>query len=307
MAIGNRIKLFRNNNQLTQKQLAELTGLKTITIQSYELNKRTPSIKMINKLSQVLNVSVKTLLCDEIFENEILNKAINLMIPILPKGADDVFAYLEEYTHDYDSLYNLYNKNADYLPISCTKGLLNFIFKISEDDFEEIYKDLISTNVYDLDPKIKDYCDHLHNKIIDKTSTKQAKSNYNKSYDVEREKFENKYKKIGAKIDGNTVILPPISFEEMKEEVDKVLPALDAEIRFLSDPNVEKVFNYSFDELAKQGGYHELLITAIEKAIRDTLNNINAHLESGDLFDGVSSWITKESPLYEILKERKNK
>lgn len=81
---------------------------------------------------------------------------------------------------------------------------------------------------------------------------------------------------------------------------------MSPEIKFLSNPNVEKVFNYSFNELAKSG-YQELLILAIEKAIKNTLDDINTHLEAGDLFDGVHSWINKESPLYEVLKEIKSK
>lgn len=100
----------------------------------------------------------------------------------------------------------------------------------------------------------------------------------------------------------NTTSPDPITFQEMKEEVDSVFPSLDAEIKFLSDPNVEKIFNYSFDELARQGGYQELLIIAIEKAIKNTLSEIKMHLKNGDLFDGVSSWISKDSPLYEIIK-----
>ncbi|WP_051823855.1 helix-turn-helix domain-containing protein [Clostridium sulfidigenes] len=166
MAIGNRIKLFRNRNQLTQKQLAELLGLKTITIQSYELNKRTPNIETLNKISQFLNVSPKTLLSDEIFDKEILNKAISLMLPTLPKDADDVFAYLEEYTHDYDSLYNLHNQITNSLPVDCIKGLLNFIFQISREDFKDIYKYLILPGIYELDDEIKCYCEDLYMKSI---------------------------------------------------------------------------------------------------------------------------------------------
>lgn len=103
----------------------------------------------------------------------------------------------------------------------------------------------------------------------------------------------------------NKTILLPISFKEMKKKVDKIFPALAAEIEFLSNPNVEKTFNYSFDDLARKGGYQELLILAIEKAIKNTLMDIEEHLSKGDIFDGVSSWITKESPLYDIIKNEK--
>lgn len=283
MTIGNRIRLFRNKNQLTQKKLADLVGLKTITIQSYELNKRTPNIETLNRLSQVLNVSPKTLLSDEIFEKELLNKAISLMIPILPKGADDVLAYLEEYTHDYDSLYNLHNEISDFLPIDCIKGLLNFIFQTSREDFEDIYKYLIITEIYNLDDEIKQYCKDLYSQI----------------------EFENDCKRKGFIVEGNEIKLPPIPFDEMKSKVDKVFPELQPEVYFLSNPNIEKKFNYSYNELA-QKGYNELLINAIEKAIRTTLEDIETHLNDGDLFDGYRSWISKDSPLYKIIKNHDN-
>lgn len=278
--IGNNIKKIRKTKQISQKDFAELLKIPVSTLANYENNHREPNIETLNKISQHLNIPLKTLLADEIFEKEILNRSINLMIPLLPEGADDVFAYLEEYTHDYDSLYNLHNKTTDSLPVNCTKGLLNFIFQISKEDFRDIYKSLIATEIYNLGDEIKHYCEGLYSQI----------------------EFENDCKKKGFKVEGNKIILPPVTFDEMKSKVDKIFPALQAEIDFLSNPNVEKVFNYSFDELARKGGYQELLILAIEKAIRTTLEDIETHLANGDLFDGVGSWISKDSPLYDVIK-----
>lgn len=284
MNLGENIKNLRIKKGLTRQDLAKELNVSDSTISRYENNKREPNIETLNKISQYLNVPLKTLLADELFEKEILNKSINLMIPILPKDADDVFAYLEDYTHDYDSLYNLYNETTNSLPINCTKGLLNFIFQISKEDFKDIYKHLIVTGIYNLDDEIKNYCESLYSQI----------------------KFESNCKREEFVIDGNEFNLPPVSFNEMKTEVDNMFPALKAEIAFLSNPNVEKEFKYSFDELAKQGGYQELLILAIEKAIRTTLEDIRIHLENGDIFDGCSSWISKDSPLYKIIKNHDN-
>lgn len=204
------------------------------------------------------------------------------MVPLLPEGADDVFAYLEEYTHDYDSLYNLHNKTTDSLPVDCTKGLLNFIFQISKEDFRDIYKCLIATEIYNLGDEIKHYCEGLYSQI----------------------EFENDCKKKGFTVEGNKIILPPVTFDEMKSKVDKMFPALQAEIEFLSNPNVQMVFNYSYEEFSKKG-YDELLISSIERAIRKTIEDIETHLTNGDLFDGVSSWISKDSPLYEVIKKHR--
>lgn len=280
--IGNNIKKIRKSKHISQKDFANMLKIPVSTLANYENNHREPNIETLNKISQSLNIPLKTLLADEIFEKEILNKSINLMIPLLPKGTDDVLAYLEDYTHDYDSLYNLCNEITNSLPINCTKGLLNFIFLLSKEDFKDIYTYLIVTGVYNLNDEIKQYCEELYSQI----------------------EFENDCKRKGFIVEGNEIKLPPLPFDEMKAEVDKMFPALQSEIDFLSNPNIEMVFNYSYNELAKKG-YDELLISAIEKAIRTTLEDIETHLNNGDLFDGVGSWISKDSPLYEVIKKHR--
>ena len=77
---------------------------------------------------------------------------------------------------------------------------------------------------------------------------------------------------------------------------------LEKEIIFLSDPKVENTFNYSYDDL-KNNGYDNLLIEGLEKSIINTLAEIEKHLNKGDIFDGVSNWISKDSPLYEVYKK----
>lgn len=77
---------------------------------------------------------------------------------------------------------------------------------------------------------------------------------------------------------------------------------LEKEITFISDSKVEETFNYSYIDLAYKG-YDKLLIKGLEKSIKDTLADINEHLQKGDIFDGVSNWISKDSPLYEVYKK----
>lgn len=62
MKIGERIRSLRTKNNFTQKELAKLVGLKPITIQSYELDKRTPNLKTLNKIATALGVTVNDLL-----------------------------------------------------------------------------------------------------------------------------------------------------------------------------------------------------------------------------------------------------
>lgn len=62
MEIGNRIKSARKEKRLTQKALAEKLNISTITIQNYENNRRKPSLEMINKIAESLEISITELI-----------------------------------------------------------------------------------------------------------------------------------------------------------------------------------------------------------------------------------------------------
>lgn len=64
LEIGNRIKEARNEKGLTQKALAEKLDVSTITIQNYENNRRKPSLEMINKISEALDMTFNDLVND---------------------------------------------------------------------------------------------------------------------------------------------------------------------------------------------------------------------------------------------------
>lgn len=57
MTIGELIKTWRKEKGLTQKQLAEKTGIATITIQQYEGGKRVPKAEFLARIAQALGVS----------------------------------------------------------------------------------------------------------------------------------------------------------------------------------------------------------------------------------------------------------
>ena len=65
MTIGEKIKEYRKRNGLTQRELAEITGLAVGTIQQYELNKRQPRIEMLKTIAQWLGCTVNDLIYDE--------------------------------------------------------------------------------------------------------------------------------------------------------------------------------------------------------------------------------------------------
>ncbi|HEX3016767.1 MAG TPA: helix-turn-helix transcriptional regulator [Caproicibacter sp.] len=57
MTIGERIKSFRSLKQLTQKALAERSGVSEIAIKKYESGERTPKPAQLKKIAQALNLS----------------------------------------------------------------------------------------------------------------------------------------------------------------------------------------------------------------------------------------------------------
>ncbi len=59
---GERLRQLRKERNLTQKQLADLIGVKNSVISFYEVGERTPSLEAVVKLARVLHVSADTLL-----------------------------------------------------------------------------------------------------------------------------------------------------------------------------------------------------------------------------------------------------
>ena len=57
MTIGTKIRILRQERNMTQNELAEAIGLAGITIQQYEADKYKPKIQQIEKLAAALNVS----------------------------------------------------------------------------------------------------------------------------------------------------------------------------------------------------------------------------------------------------------
>ena len=62
MVVGQRIKIARKNQGLTQKELAERAGTATGTIQQYELGKRQPRADQLRAIASALGVTVDYLL-----------------------------------------------------------------------------------------------------------------------------------------------------------------------------------------------------------------------------------------------------
>ncbi len=59
---GDRLRQLRKEKNLTQRQLADLIGVKNSVISFYEVGERTPSLDAVIKLATVLHVSTDNLL-----------------------------------------------------------------------------------------------------------------------------------------------------------------------------------------------------------------------------------------------------
>ncbi len=162
MSLGKNIKTIRLNKGITQADLAESLSVTVRTIQNYESDNRNPGLDTLKRISEYLHVNIDTLTCNESFDTEILNRAMQIALKHLPPNEDDVFMILGHYA-DYDKLLSFYPGGADkYLSPDCLKGLLNFISEYSVTEFNRIYFDLVETNVYSLNDEISTYCQKLY-------------------------------------------------------------------------------------------------------------------------------------------------
>ena len=64
MSLGLRIKTLRRSKGLTQKKLSEIVAVSRIYIQSLESNRRLPSMKLLKRLAEALDVDVVDLVQD---------------------------------------------------------------------------------------------------------------------------------------------------------------------------------------------------------------------------------------------------
>lgn len=62
MTIGEKIKYLRNLRNLTQNQLAEMTGIHSITIAKYETNKMKPQPAQIKRIANAMSINPYALL-----------------------------------------------------------------------------------------------------------------------------------------------------------------------------------------------------------------------------------------------------
>ncbi len=75
MLIGEKIKKYRKEKGLTQRELADKLNIATNSLSRYEIGERRPPIDMIEKIAEILNVTPIQLMYDEEVENTLNQSA----------------------------------------------------------------------------------------------------------------------------------------------------------------------------------------------------------------------------------------
>ena len=70
MNIGERFKYYREKVKLTQKEAADLLGVKSYQLANYETNRTEPNIQTLINMSSIYKVTI-----DELLNNKIQNKS----------------------------------------------------------------------------------------------------------------------------------------------------------------------------------------------------------------------------------------
>lgn len=78
MTIGKTIRSIRKEKGITQKKLAELSGIAEITIRQYEADKYKPKIEQVKKIAAALNVSPFDIVGSQLLDVEETGEKIKL-------------------------------------------------------------------------------------------------------------------------------------------------------------------------------------------------------------------------------------
>lgn len=123
MNIGENLKRLRKNSNLTQKDLADILGVTTVTIQNYENNRRTPNTDMLVKISLALNIPFAKFV-NEVYSGYTLSASTGAEFLKANYILTGNFDMNDEYN---GSIEDSYNKNIQLNSSSNSENLFNII------------------------------------------------------------------------------------------------------------------------------------------------------------------------------------
>ena len=89
MTVGDNIKILRQYNSMTQKQLAEASGLADSTIRAYELGRANPKPATAVRIAEALNVPISELYATSVPQPEDKAAMCRAMFKSIPSGKDN--------------------------------------------------------------------------------------------------------------------------------------------------------------------------------------------------------------------------
>lgn len=101
MTIGKTIRSIRKEKGITQKKLAELSGMAEITIRQYEADKYKPKIEQVERIAKALEVTAADLMGIEYFDatidTEQIRKEVDALESIESTYGKDAVQLLTDY------------------------------------------------------------------------------------------------------------------------------------------------------------------------------------------------------------------
>ncbi len=79
-SLGNRIRYLRLKHNLSQEQLALRADITTAYLGQIERDEKNPTVKLIEKIANALNMSLSELFSDQKFDNECTDEILNDII-----------------------------------------------------------------------------------------------------------------------------------------------------------------------------------------------------------------------------------
>lgn len=143
--LGEKIKTLRKSNNLTQKELALKIGVTASTVTKYENGQLEPNIDILNKISNIFNISVSNLIDDNYSRKEFSTESEFLNFYELRNSkeiADETISELTKFI--ILAVINKYNLNIDINQIDDSDKKL--IFNLACSSVKVFIEDLINRN-----------------------------------------------------------------------------------------------------------------------------------------------------------------
>ena len=143
MNTGEKIKKIRKMQGLTQRELANKLGTTPQNLAQYENNKRNPKYWTLQKIAEVLNVSLEELLPDSDYNNLLGDKAALAYSTVLEQIMG-LRGYTFGITEDTDELYISYPDGILKIENEVADRLLEQVESFTDFKLQELKKEYIN-------------------------------------------------------------------------------------------------------------------------------------------------------------------